>query len=88
MIEQESANPTKLAAELRLLVKKVFTEPEIIQQSLDITRELFDKEDAPRLIAEKISSKTNIKIPFDPSEADKMFVGLLIEIIKDEKALY
>lgn len=88
MSERDSENPQKLVAEMRLLVKKVFTEPEIIEKSLNITRELFDKEEAPRLIAEKISANTNIKIPFDPSEADKIFVGLLIEIVKDEKALY
>lgn len=88
MSKHESENPHKLIAELRLLVKKVFAEPEIIEQSLVITRELFDKDDAPRLIAEKISASTNIRIPFDPSEADQMFISLLLEIVKDEKALY
>ncbi len=78
----------KLISELRLFMKKVLVNPDLIAQSLAITREHIDEENADSKIAEHISAKTSIRIPSNPSEADLLFIGVLKEVVRDEKALY
>ena len=63
-------------------------EPEIISHSVSVARELIDHENADNLIARRISDTTNVKILAEPSDADKLFLEILKEVIKDEKALY
>ncbi|OMH28387.1 hypothetical protein [Motiliproteus sp. MSK22-1] len=81
-------NRDRIIEELRIFIKKVLIEPEIVNQSLAITRELIDEEDADHLISQKISDTTNIKIPAEHSDADTLFIQLLKEVVRDEKALY
>ena len=81
-------NRDRIIEELRIFIKKVLIEPEIVNQSLDITRELIDEEDADHKISQKISETTNIKIPTEHSDADTLFIQLLKEVVRDEKALY
>jgi len=81
-------NRDRIIEELRTFIKKVLVEPEIIDSSLKITRELIDEDDANHRIAEQISATTNVKIPTNLSDADKLFIGLLKEVVRDEKALY
>ena len=88
MSTSEASHDDKFIEELRLLIKKVFVEPEIIKTSIEITRELIDEDDATQQIAQRISDATNIKIPFNPSAADALFIDILKEVVKDEKALY
>ncbi len=84
----EVRNRDRIIEELRIFIKKVLVEPEIVPQSLAIARELINDDDADRKIAEKISSTTNVKIPSTHSAADKLFINLLKEVVRDEKALY
>ena len=81
-------NRDRIIEELRTFIKKVLVEPEIIDSSLKITRELIDEDDANHRIAEQISATTNVKIPANLSDADKLFIDLLKEVVRDEKALY
>ena len=81
-------NRDRIIEELRVFIKKVMVEPEIINQSLNVARELIDEDDADHRIAEKISATTNIKIPNNHSDADTLFIELLKEVVRDEKALY
>ena len=74
--------------ELRLFLKKIFVEPEIISHSLAITRDLIDEENADAIIAQKISDTTNVKIPTEHSDADKLFLQVLREVVRDENAMY
>jgi len=81
-------NRDRIIEELRVFIKKVLAEPKIIDACLAITRELIDADDADALIAERISATTNVKIPLQHSAADKLFLELLRETVRDEKALY
>jgi hypothetical protein len=81
-------NRDRTIEELRVFIKKVLVEPDIIPICLDATRELIDEDEADKLIAEKISGTTNVKIPHQHSDADKLFIELLKEVVRDESALY
>ncbi len=74
--------------ELRIFLKKIFVEPEIISHSLAITRELIDEDNADAIIAQKIAATTNVKIPSELSDADQLFLQVLREVVRDEKAMY
>ncbi|MGM0784201.1 MAG: hypothetical protein ACQEUM_08800 [Pseudomonadota bacterium] len=85
---------TRVINELRDFIKKLLQDPKILEQSLDIARRHLDQ-DAPRdvmaRIANEISDTTSVHIPEDPddhSEADKLFLELLKEVVSEEQALY
>lgn len=84
----EIRNRDRTIEELRVFIKKVLVEPEIVPTCLKITRDLIDEDDADRQIAEQISNTTNVKIPQQHSDADTLFIELLKEVVRDEKALY
>ena len=60
----------------------------IRDSSLAITRDLIDEENADAIIAQKISDTTNVKIPTEHSDADKLFLQVLREVVRDENAMY
>ncbi|MGM0703563.1 MAG: hypothetical protein ACQEUG_14340 [Pseudomonadota bacterium] len=85
---------TRVINELRDFIKKLLQDPKILEQSLDIARRHLEQ-DAPRnvmaRIANEISDTTSVHIPEDPddhSEADKLFLELLKEVVSEEQALY
>ncbi|WP_163575614.1 hypothetical protein [Halomonas faecis] len=85
---------TRVINELRDFIKKLLQDPKILEQSLEIARRHLDQ-DAPRdvmaRIANEISDTTSVHIPEDPddhSEADKLFLELLKEVVSEEQALY
>jgi uncharacterized membrane-anchored protein YjiN (DUF445 family) len=84
----EVRNRDRIIAELRTFIKKVLVEPDIVNRSLSITRKMLNEGDADKKIAEQISATTSIKIPAEHSDADKLFIELLKEVVRDEKALY
>ncbi len=88
MANIEVRNRERVIEELRVFIKKVLVEPEIIGTSLQITRECIDEDDADHKISEQLSATTNVKIPAQHSEADRLFIELLKEVVRDEKALY
>ncbi|MFT5720263.1 MAG: hypothetical protein ACI9W6_000553 [Motiliproteus sp.] len=81
-------NRDRTIEELRGFIKKVLVEPEMVPNCLNIARELIDQDNADNLIGTKISSITSVKIPAQHSTADKLFIDLLKEVVRDEKALY
>ncbi|HCH32759.1 MAG TPA: hypothetical protein DE045_07450 [Oceanospirillaceae bacterium] len=88
MSSLELRNRDRVIEELRIFLKKILVEPEIIPQSLAITRELIDEDHADQKIAQKIADSTNVKIPAQHSDADKLFLEALREVVRDEKAMY
>ena len=88
MSSLELRNRDRAIEELRLFLKKIFVEPQIISHSLAITRDLIDEENADAIIAQKISDTTNVKIPTEHSDADKLFLQVLREVVRDENAMY
>ncbi|MDR5892893.1 hypothetical protein QC820_08695 [Halomonas mongoliensis] len=85
---------TRVINELRGFIRKLLQDPKILEQSLDITRRRLaegGQGDVMAHIANEISETTSVHIPEDPSEhseADKLFLELLREVINEEQALY
>lgn len=86
--------------ELRGFIKKLLQDPKILEQSLDIARRVYrehnesghggDREVLAR-IANEISETTSVHIPEDPSEhseADRLYLEILKEVVGEEQALY
>lgn len=74
--------------ELRVFIKKVLSDPTIAVKSIDIARKYRAETDADELIAREISANTTIRIPEKWSEADRMFLDIVHEVLDDEEALY
>lgn len=84
---------TRVINELRGFIKKLLQEPTIIERSLDVARKHSASGDKDMLakIANEISETTSVHIPDDPaehSEADRLFLEVLKEVVDEEKALY
>lgn len=84
----EIKNKDKVINELLLFIRKVLVEPDINTKALDIARKYINEKNADVLIADELSSTTNVKIPVEHSDADKLFLKLLRDVVRDEKALY
>ena len=52
------------------------------------TLQVKGEANADELMAREISANTTIRIPESWSEADKMFLEILHEVLDDEEALY
>ncbi|MDO0946332.1 MULTISPECIES: hypothetical protein [Chromohalobacter] len=85
----------RIINELREFIKKLLQDPAILEQSLAIAREHYTEEGDSRqmwaTIANEISDNTSVHIPEDPgehSEADRLFLEVLKEVVDEGKALY
>ena len=85
---------TRVINELRGFIKKLLQDPKILEQSLEVARRHLgegSQKDLMARIANEISETTSVHIPEDPSEhseADKLFLELLKEVVSEEQALY
>jgi hypothetical protein len=84
----EIKNKERVINELLRFIRKVLVEPDISVKALEIARKHIGDKNAAVLIAEELSSTTNVKIPLEHSDADRLFLELLIDVVRDEKALY
>ncbi|MBZ9560443.1 MULTISPECIES: hypothetical protein [Modicisalibacter] len=80
--------------ELREFIKKLLQDPQILEQSLTVARRHLGEGNSDRVlasIANEISDTTSVHIPDDPaefSEADRLYLELLKEVVSEEQALY
>jgi hypothetical protein len=88
MSSAEVSRQAKIISELRVFIKKVLSDPTIATTSMDIARKFKDEPDANKKIASAISSATNVRIPEVHSDADKIFLEIIHEVLEDEAALY
>lgn len=88
MSNLELRNRDRIIEELKVLIKKAIIDPDILTDSIAIARRFMDEGDADLKIAQHISETTSIKIPAQHSDADRLFLALLREIVRDERALY
>lgn len=85
---------TRVINELREFIKKLLQDPRILEQSLAVARKhlgQYGDAEAMARVANEISDTTSVHIPEDPaehSEADKLYLELLKEVIAEEQALY
>lgn len=84
----EIKNKERVINELMRFIKKVLADPQICDKAIAIARKHMDQKDSDHLIAEELSSLTSVKIPIEFSEADRLFLHVLKEVVKDEQALY
>ncbi|SEG87286.1 hypothetical protein [Marinobacterium lutimaris] len=84
----EIKHPQRVIDELLRFIRKVMNEPEICEKAKEIARRHSGKANAAQLIAEELSATTNVNIPIEHSDADRLFLEVLQELVKDEKALY
>lgn len=78
----------KVIDELCVFIKKVLSDPTIAVRCVEVARKHRGKPDADQLIAEEISATTMVRIPEVWSDADRMFLDILSEVLNDEEALY
>ncbi|MCK0769122.1 MULTISPECIES: hypothetical protein [Chromohalobacter] len=85
----------RIINELREFIKKLLQDPAILEQSLTIARAHYTDDGDNRqmwaTIANEISDNTSVHIPEDPnehSEADRLFLEVLKEVVDEGKALY
>ncbi|MGB0467569.1 MAG: hypothetical protein ACPGF7_08595 [Pontibacterium sp.] len=84
----EIKNKERVINELMLFIRKVLSEPEICEAALEIARQHLNDPNADVVIADALSAATNVKIPVEHSDADKLFLQVLKDVVKDEQALY
>ncbi len=84
----EIKNKERVINELMLFIRKVLVEPEICEKAKEIARAHLNEENADVIIADLLSASTNVKIPVEHSDADKLFLQVLKSVVRDEKALY
>ena len=88
MSSSSESRQARMIEELRVFIKKVMSEPTIAVKSMEIARKYKGEPNADELMAREISANTTIRIPESWSEADKMFLEILHEVLDDEEALY
>jgi hypothetical protein len=82
------SNQARIINELRVFIKKVMSEPTIAVRSMDIARKHKGEPNSDEAIAREISSSTSIRIPEKWSDADRMFLDIIHEVLDAEDALY
>ena len=88
MSSAEESRQAKIISELRVFIRKVLSDPSVATTCMEIARELKNEPDANQKIAEKISASTIVRIPENLSDADKIFIEVIHEVLDDEAALY
>jgi len=88
MSSAEESRQARVISELRVFIRKVLREPSVAATCMEIARELKNEPDAHQKIAEKISASTIVRIPEVHSDADKIFLEIIHEVLDDEAALY
>ena len=88
MSTANESRQAKVIDELRAFIRKVLSDPTVAVKCVEVARKHRGKPDAQQLIADEISASTTVRIPENWSEADKMFLEILDDVLDDEEALY
>ena len=88
MSSASESRQSKVIDELRVFIKKVLSDPTIAGKSVEIARKYRNQPDVNEKVAREISANTTIRIPENWSDADRMFLDILDEVLDDEEALY
>lgn len=84
----EESRQAKIISEMRTFIRKVLSDPTIASKCMDIARKHKSEPNADQLIAEEISASTIVRIPEEQSDADRIFIEIINEVLDDESALY
>jgi len=81
-------NQQRIIDEFLRCFRKMLMDPELSTNLTRIAKEHLDKPDAYQRIAEEVSRQTTLKIQEDHTDADKLFINLLIDVVKGDSNLY
>jgi hypothetical protein len=88
MSSSEESRQAKVISELSVFIRKVLSDPTVASKCMEIARKLKDEPNCDKLIAEEVSASTIVRIPEEHSDADKIFIGIIRQVLDDEAALY
>jgi hypothetical protein len=81
-------NRQRIIDEFLRCFRKMLMEPELSAELVRIAKDHINDADAFKRIAEEVSNQTTLKIPEEMTEADKMFIKVLIDVVKGDSMLY
>lgn len=81
-------NQQRIIDEFLRCFRKMLMNPELAGELVRIAKEHLNEADAYQRIAEEVSKQTTLKIPEEHTEADRLFISLLIDVVKGEANLY
>ncbi|WP_191602598.1 hypothetical protein [Marinomonas algicola] len=81
-------NQQRIIDEFLRCFRKILMEPELSAELVRIAKEHINDKDAFHTIAMEVSNQTTLKIPEEMTEADKMFIKTLIDVVKGDSMLY
>lgn len=88
MSSAEEGRQARIISELSTFIRKVLSDPTVAQKCMEIARRLKNEPNADKLIAEEISANTIVRIPEELSDADKLFIQLIHQVLNDDAAMY
>ncbi len=88
MSSAEESRQAKVIAELSVFIKKVLSDPTVASKCMEIARQLKNEPDADTKMAAAISAETIVRIPEIHSDADRIFLEIIKDVLEDESALY
>ncbi|MFE8070541.1 hypothetical protein QQM79_05735 [Marinobacteraceae bacterium S3BR75-40.1] len=88
MSSAEESRQARIIDEMSAFIRKVLSDPTVAAKSMEIARKYQGEPDAERKIAEEISAQTTIRIPEQMSDADRIFLEIIHDVLDDEAALY
>lgn len=81
-------NKQRVIDEFLRCFRKMLMDPELAVDLVRIAKENINDPNAYQRIAEEVSNQTTIKIQEEHTEADRMFIKLLIDVVKGDSQLY
>lgn len=91
MSSQKEFSQARVLSELRQFLKKLLLEPGTLEKTLEIAKRHYGNHEMLMRVAEDITGETLVKIAEDPAEwsdADRLFLELLKEVVEESQALY
>jgi len=81
-------NKQRVIDEFLRCFRKMLMDPELAGDLVRIAKENINDQNAYQRIAEEVSNQTTIKIQEEHTESDRMFIKLLIDVVKGDSQLY
>ncbi|MCH8497940.1 MAG: hypothetical protein LAT63_05655 [Marinobacter sp.] len=88
MSSASEGRQARIIDELCVFIRKVLGDPTVAAKCVEIARKHRHEPDADKRIAEEISATTIVRIPEVWSDADRMFIEMLKDVLEDDGALY
>lgn len=81
-------NQQRIIDEFLRCFRKMLMDPTLSANLTRIAKEYLNEPNAYQRIAEEVSSQTTLKIQEEHTDADKLFIKLLIDVVKGDSNLY